>query len=107
VIGPAFAGGGLGQLSLGIGIDYGEAVVGCVGIRNNKRIVLFGDAANYAAKLQEIAAAGETVLSPDADARRPSYLNNGTWNFRREAADSKIILRIADCVAADTPPKVR
>jgi class 3 adenylate cyclase len=55
VIGPAFVGDGLGQLSLGIGIDYGEAVVGCVGIRNNKRIVFFGDAANNAAKLQDMA----------------------------------------------------
>jgi class 3 adenylate cyclase len=41
-ISPAFAGEGLGQLSLGVGIEYGVVVVGCVGIRLNKRIVFFG-----------------------------------------------------------------
>jgi class 3 adenylate cyclase len=109
VIGPAFGTkDGLGQLSLGIGIDYGEAVVGCVGIRSNKRIVFFGDAANYAAKLQEIAGAGETVLSPDADARKPPYLNNGTWDVRRERlSDGKIILRTTNIFADDKPLKVR
>jgi class 3 adenylate cyclase len=78
-ISPAFSGGGLGQLSLGIGIDYGEAVVGCVGIRDNKRLVFFGDAANNAAKLQDIAGAGETVLSAAANSRRPTYLNHYSW----------------------------
>jgi adenylate cyclase len=84
VIGPAFAA-GLGQLSLGIGIDYGPAVVGCVGIRNNKKIVFFGDAANKAAKLQEKAGASETVLSYNAAVRKPAYLDstNG-WDIRRE-----------------------
>jgi class 3 adenylate cyclase len=81
-IGPAFAA-GLGQLNLGIGIDYGPAVVGCVGIRNNKKIVFFGDAANKAAKLQETAGGGETILSYDADVRKSAYLEstNG-WNLQ-------------------------
>lgn len=57
VIGPSFTA-GLGQLSLGIGIDYGPAVVGCVGIRNNKKIVFFGDAAG-------------TTTSPTPAVRRP------------------------------------
>jgi class 3 adenylate cyclase len=108
VVAPAFAAGGLAQLSLGIGVDYGEAVVGCVGIRNNKRIVFFGDAANNAAKLQDGAGPSETIVSQEADARRPVYLDNGTWNLRRETlANGQTILRIMNCCAADTPPRPR
>jgi len=108
VLAPAFAADGLTQLSLGIGVDYGEAVVGCVGIRNNKRIVFFGDAANNAAKLQYGAGPSETVVSQEADARRPVYLDNGKWNLRRETlTNGQTILRIMDYCAADTPPKPR
>lgn len=108
VIGPAFAGGGLGQLTLGIGIDYGEAVVGCVGIRSNKRIVFFGNPANHAAKLQEIAGAGETIVSAPADAKRPRYLDNGKWRLSREKrVDGELILRINDWMDGDEPVKLR
>lgn len=94
VIGPSFAA-ELGQLSLGIGIDYGPAVVGCVGIRGNKRIVFFGDAANNAAKLQDRAGASETILSYAADIRKPAYLETGEgWEMRRETIeDGSTILR--------------
>jgi hypothetical protein len=37
IIGRTFSSGGLGPLSVGIGIDYGQAIVGCVGIRNGRR----------------------------------------------------------------------
>jgi class 3 adenylate cyclase len=105
---PAFAEVGLGDLSLGIGVDYGEAVVGCVGIRNGKRIVFFGDAANNAAKLQEMAGQGETVISSAADARRPKYLDNGTWNLRRERlGNGDAVLRLNQTVDSNEPPKVR
>ena len=108
VVGPAFAGDGLGQLSLGIGIDYGEAIVGCVGIRGGKRIVFLGNPANRAAKLQDAAGAGETIVSAAADARRPSYLDNGQWRLHREkSADGEVILRINDGAAGDEPPKPR
>jgi adenylate cyclase len=108
VVGPAFAGDGLGQLSLGIGIDYGEAIVGCVGIRGGKRIVFLGNPANRAAKLQDAAGAGETIVSAAADARRPSYLDNGQWRLHREkSADGEVILRINDWAAGDEPPKPR
>jgi hypothetical protein len=43
--------------------------------------VFFGDAANRAAKLQEEGAGGETVISPLVFQYRPTYLNDGTWNF--------------------------
>lgn len=108
VIGPAFAGDGLGQLSLGIGVDYGEVVVGCVGIRGNKRIVFFGDPANNAAKLQDIAGPGETVLSSVANLIRPGYLAGDTWNPRLETlSDGRAILRISQIFAAEKPPKPR
>jgi class 3 adenylate cyclase len=108
VIGPSFAA-GLGQLSVGIGIDYGPAVVGCVGIRSNKRIVFFGDAANKAAKLQEKAGAGETILSYDADIRKPAYLEstNG-WTLQRETIeDGSTILRTTCIFKEDKLVKVR
>jgi class 3 adenylate cyclase len=108
VIGPEFSGGGLGELSLGIGIDYGEAIVGCVGIRDNKRIVFFGHPANHAAHLQGMAGSVETILSGAADARRPAFLDNGKWELRREKlASGEVILRITDWFAADDPPKIR
>jgi class 3 adenylate cyclase len=108
VIGPSFAT-GLGRLSLGIGIDYGPAVVGCVGIRNNKKIGFFGDAANKAAKLQEKAGEGETILSYDADIRKPAYLEstNG-WNLQREKIeDGSTILRTTCIFKEDKLVKVR
>lgn len=108
VVGPAFAGGGLGQLGLAIGVDYGEAVVGCVGIKNNKRIVFFGDPANNAAKLQEEAGPGETVLSPMANALRPAYLNGPTWTpVRQTLANGQTVLRISQQFVGEQPPKPR
>jgi len=110
VIGPAFVGDGLGQLSLGIGIDYGEAVVGCVGIRNNKRIVFFGDAANNAAKLQDMAGPSETVLSATANYKRPTYLNHQSWTPTPEKlANGSIVFRYKQIFAGngENPVKAR
>jgi class 3 adenylate cyclase len=109
VIGPSFAAGALGQLSLGIGIDYGEAIVGCVGIRGGKKIIFLGEPANKAAKLQEKAGACETVLSYDAAVRMPAYLNisNG-WNFRQEKIeDGSSILRTTCVFKYDQLARVR
>ena len=107
VLAPTFTG-AFGQLSLGIGIDYGQAVIGCVGFRGNKRLVFFGDSANNAAKLQDMAGEKETVISAAADAKRPLYLNNGKWNFRRETLQNDtVILRITDWFGIDHPPKPR
>ncbi len=81
VIAPAFQTVGLPRLSATIGIDYGLVTAGCVGLRNNKRFVFFGDAANNASKLQESGAGGETVLAPFVYKYRPTYLQqaNGWW----------------------------
>jgi class 3 adenylate cyclase len=106
-IAPAFTSAGFAGLSLGIGVDYGEAVVGCVGIRNDKRIVFFGDAANKAAKLQEVAGPGETMLSFGAVSRRPAYLNGETWKPQGELQNGEYVQRISQVFAADVAPKAR
>ncbi len=99
-IGPAFA--DLGPLSLGIGVDCGDVVVGCVGVRNNKRIVFFGDAANNAAKLQDIAGPGETILSVAANVRRPAYLSHPSWTPTLvKIANGSIVFRYAQVFAGD------
>ena len=110
VIAPAFSGGGLGQLSLGIGIDYGDAIVGCVGIRGNKRIMFFGDAANNAAKLQDMAGPNETVLSAMASYMKPAYLNHASWTPTYVTlANNAIVARYNQVflVTGDAPPKAR
>jgi class 3 adenylate cyclase len=111
VISPRFGEAGMPNLSLGIGVDYSSAVVGCVGIRNNKRLVFFGDAANHAAKLQEMAGTGETILSTRAFGRQPSYLRSESWKPKYEKMpNGEIIVRHNQMFAAndDQPPvKVR
>jgi len=111
VISARFGEAGMPNLSLGIGVDYSSAVVGCVGIRNNKRLVFFGDAANHAAKLQEMAGTGETILSGRAAVRQPSYLRLESWKPGYEKLPSgEIIVRHNQMFAAtdDQPPiKVR
>lgn len=82
VVAPRFRAAQVEQVSASIGIDYGSAIAGCVGVRGNKRLVFFGDAANRAAKLQDEGIGGETVLSPLAFQYRPAYLNDGTWSFQ-------------------------
>jgi class 3 adenylate cyclase len=82
-------------------------VVGCIGFRNDKRIVFFGDAANHAAKLQEIAGPGETVLSFGAASRRPDYLNGQNWNPRNEMQNGEFVQRISQVFSADQAPKAR
>jgi class 3 adenylate cyclase len=108
VIGPAFASGGLGQLSLGVGIDYGQAIVGCVGIRNGKKIIFLGEPANRAAKLQDKATAGETIWSLDVEIRKPAYLTpaNG-WIFQPEVFDSSWIYRTTCVYKWDNLERVR
>jgi class 3 adenylate cyclase len=73
---------------VGIGIDYGSATVGCVGFRNNKRLFFLGDAANNAAKLQDLAGPGETLISIAAFLRRPNYLNR--WVVQHEGSHFRV-----------------
>jgi adenylate cyclase len=108
IIGPTFASGGLGELSVGIGIDYGQAIVGCVGIRSGKKIIFLGEPANRAAKLQDKATAGETIWSLDVEIRKPAYLTtlNG-WSFQPEAFDSSWIYRTTCVYKGDDLERVR
>jgi class 3 adenylate cyclase len=109
-IGPAFEGGGLGKLTLGIGIDYGPAVIGCVGIRNHKKLVFFGDPANFAAKLQDMAGPGETILSAIAHYNRPAYLNDPRgWkpSYVQLPNSETIVIRMTQKFGADKPPSAR
>lgn len=81
VVAPRFRAAQVEQVSASIGIDYGSAIAGCVGVRGNKRLVFFGDAANRAAKLQDEGVGGETVFSPLVFQYKPAYLNDGSWRF--------------------------
>lgn len=83
VISPRFAAAQVPGVSVSIGIDYGKAIAGCVGVRGNKRLVFFADAANNAAKLQDDGVAGETLLSPLIFQYKPGYLNDSTWIFQQ------------------------
>jgi class 3 adenylate cyclase len=80
VIAPEFKKMGLpGDVSAAMGVDYGPVAATCVGIRNNKHFVFSGDAANNAAKLQELGQGGEIVISSAAYLSRPSFLNHPSW----------------------------
>jgi class 3 adenylate cyclase len=83
-----FAEYGISAPKVGIGIDYGSVTVGCVGFRNNKRLFFLGDAANNAAKLQDIAGPGETVISHRAFLRKPDYLNR--WVVQQEGLHIRV-----------------
>jgi class 3 adenylate cyclase len=73
----------LPTVSCGIGIDYGDMVVTRVGIRNRNKLVLLGKAANFAAKLEDIAAEGQTVISPIIyNNKPPSMTVDNGWLFQ-------------------------
>ena len=80
VIAPEFKKIGLpGDVSAAMGIDYGPVAATCVGIRNNKRFIFSGDAANNAAKLQDMGHGGEIVISSSAYHFKPSFLDGVSW----------------------------
>ena len=78
---PILARKGLPTISCGIGIDYGQIVVTRVGIRNRNKLVLLGDAANSAAKLEDLAEEGQTIVSPIVYANRPPFMMGNGWAF--------------------------
>lgn len=103
VLAPAFAKLQLPGISVGIGVDYGDAVVGCVGVRGNKRFVFLGDPANNAAKLQEMTGANETVLSYEAFTRRQSFMDaRCNWFFFPEVDTSGQGIYRTQCRFADS-----
>lgn len=74
---------GLPNVSCGIGIDYGDVIVTRVGIRNRNKLVLLGKAANFAAKLEDVAAEGQTVISPIIyNNKPPSMTVENGWLFQ-------------------------
>jgi class 3 adenylate cyclase len=79
---PLLATAGYPNISCGIGVDFSDVVITRVGIRNRNKLVFLGGAANHAAKLEELANPGETVMSRIAYLNRPQYMvpENG-WNI--------------------------
>jgi len=57
------------QLSFGIGIHYGEALLGLVGTEQRLEYTAIGDSVNTAKRLQENAAPGQILLSAQAYAQ--------------------------------------
>lgn len=104
VIAPEFRAAGFADVTAAMGIDYGPVVAGCVGYRNNKHFQFFGDAANYAAKLQEMGAGGEIVVSKLAYLLGPEFLKNGSWSPVDEGVRVRLRQRFADNVVV--PPKI-
>jgi hypothetical protein len=78
------------------------------GIRNGKKIIFSGEPANKAAKLQDKAAAGETIWSLDVEIRKPAYptAQNG-WSFQPQAFDSPWIYRTTCVYKWDSLERVR
>ena len=102
---PTFLACGVSAPQVGIGIDYGSVVAGCVGYRNNKKLFFLGDAANNAAKLQDVAQAGETIMSYAAFLRKPSYMNSWTVDQQYHPVYGSIIRVNRYFAETGVPPK--
>jgi class 3 adenylate cyclase len=97
----------LPSLGCGIGIDYGTVVVARVGIRNRNKMVFLGSAANWAARLESYAQAGQTVLSDLVYKHRPDFMTaqNG-WLFYPGPSWLNASYWTSGCVFThDYPPK--
>lgn len=92
-----------GDVSAAMGIDYGPVAAVCVGIRNNKRFVFSGDAANNAAKLQELGQGGEIVISASAYFLKPTFLNHRSWS--PYFIENRVHLKQAFADRVTNPPK--
>jgi class 3 adenylate cyclase len=54
------------QLQFGVGIHYGDAVLGLVGTEKRMEYTAIGDSVNTAKRIQENSAAGQIVISKEA-----------------------------------------
>jgi PAS domain S-box-containing protein len=63
------------HLSYGVGIHYGEAVLGLVGTQSRLEYTAIGDSVNIAKRLQEKASHGQVLISHSAATRVRDYIN--------------------------------